>query len=517
MALPRFFDRIADASLPLLGSPLRRDFRAALERSAVTLEAPEEPADAALRAGWMLTADLCARLYPAIHLVGRADLVTEAARRILDVNPACDVRDATRMALPALTWRRHANATTVFAGASGWNCVVDRAPEVRQAPTAPAALAAAAVGAGQLFRTVFAEMLGSSARRAPEPGGFNLISLKPWDEQPRPVSGLAVGEVHLVGCGAVGEATALTLVAASARGHILGVEDQPVELSNLQRYVLTIDASEGRHKLDVLEDALRGSAMSLTKIPARWGLDARAMAGSTDTVLVAVDTAEARIAIQAGLPPRAYNAFTGPLDLGWSRHERFGDEPCLACLYWPTGPSPERHDVVGADLGEHPLRVLMYLLSGTPVGSPLPLVQASPTLPPPRDAARWLRVSLLEDLKGRFHISDTIGWAALSLDQLYRDGICGGGIARREGAASGDMSVPLAHQSALAGIMLATQLLAASEPSLARLRPREVEARYNTLGRPSQQLPLPGGRAPGCICGDRDYLSRAKEVGIQLT
>ena len=51
--------------------------------------------------------------------------------------------------------------------------------------------------------------------------------------------------------------------------------------------------------------------------------------------------AMARIGIQAGLPLRIYNAFTGPLDLGWSRHERFGDEPCLACLYWPTGTFPQ--------------------------------------------------------------------------------------------------------------------------------------------------------------------------------
>ena len=51
--------------------------------------------------------------------------------------------------------------------------------------------------------------------------------------------------------------------------------------------------------------------------------------------LVALDSPEARIAVQASLPGPLYNAWTHPADVGWSRHERFGEDPCLACLYWP--------------------------------------------------------------------------------------------------------------------------------------------------------------------------------------
>jgi len=70
------------------------------------------------------------------------------------------------------------------------------------------------------------------------------------------------------------------------------------------------------------------------------------------TVLAALDTPEARIAVQAGLPEHVYNAWTQPADLGWSRHEAFGTQPCLVCLYWPDRRQPSQHELIADALGQ---------------------------------------------------------------------------------------------------------------------------------------------------------------------
>jgi hypothetical protein len=80
------------------------------------------------------------------------------------------------------------------------------------------------------------------------------------------------------------------------------------------------------------------------------------------------------------------------------RHEQFGFEPCLACLYYPDRSRPSEHELIADALRQSPLRVLMYLITRTPVGAPLPHVAAIPDLPPSEDAVAWTRRPLLDDL-----------------------------------------------------------------------------------------------------------------------
>lgn len=512
MATPRFFERIVDASLPFLPGVVRRDFRTALDASVVTLESPADPAVMSLRAGWLLTANLCGRLYPSLRLLGDTGMVRAAAESILRINPGCDITEHAGDASASLSWRHQPTTPGVFVGASGWNCFVDDDSKPRAIAAPAAALAAAAVGTGQLFRIVFAPMLGNRGRKAPDPGGFNLVSLKAWDDKPEVVQTAGLGTFHLIGAGAIGEAAALTLIESEAQGEMIAVDDQSIELSNLQRYVLTDDRSDSRHKLEVLEAAVAKSRLKLTTVCSRWGFDPRAAPGACDTALVAVDSAEARIAIQFGLPRLIYNAFTGPFDLGWSRHEHFGTLPCMACLYWPSGNAPDRHQMIARDIGEHELRVLNYLAGAIPVGRPLPGLQVPRGYVAPEDSQRWTQVPLLDDLITRWRFADAAYWASRSIDQLYSDGVCGGRILPNEDSTRGNVAVPLAHQAVLAGIMLATQFLVARHPALAVFRPAEIEARYNVLGRTSQQLPVPGKRVERCVCTDRHFRSRYKEI-----
>jgi hypothetical protein len=69
--------------------------------------------------------------------------------------------------------------------------------------------------------------------------------------------------------------------------------------------------------------------------------------------------------------------------------------------------------------------------------------------------------------------------------------------------------VPLAHQSALAGVMLAASMLVAADPALRELRAEAVEARVDLLRGFPQVLPRPRQLTSGCICSDPDYLAAA--------
>ena len=57
-----------------------------------------------------------------------------------------------------------------------------------------------------------------------------------------------------------------------------------------------------------------------------------------DQVLVALDSAQDRIALQSSLPKWIANGWTRGGEAGVSVHKSFGSEyACLACVYMPTG------------------------------------------------------------------------------------------------------------------------------------------------------------------------------------
>src|SRR6266536_6465458 len=95
MSLPRFFDQVADAALPALSNIQRAALKRHLEDVDVTLKA--EPAVAGhpeQAEGFTLAANLAARLYPRLVLLGPSNVVERAADLVLGINPACDVLTA---------------------------------------------------------------------------------------------------------------------------------------------------------------------------------------------------------------------------------------------------------------------------------------------------------------------------------------------------------------------------------------------------------------------------------------
>ncbi|RYB88661.1 hypothetical protein EUA06_19370 [Nocardioides glacieisoli] len=447
----------------------------------------------------------------------------------------------------------------VEVSARGWTVAVDPAEGwdrlddgTSAEPGHPLAwLAAAAFGMSEVFRIVFAAELGDRGRTGRQAGGIDLLTAAPVDvdapasspfgeaadttavatseapssadEGPVPIAEaepVDLGEFFLVGGGAIGQAAALALSEVDAVGVMHVVDPETVTLSNLQRYVLTRAKDVGAVKVDLMQEAVKNNAFGLAGAASRleikplrgkWGdseehLDAH-------QVLVALDTARDRITVAATAPRHAYNAWTQVADLGWSRHEEFSVKPCLACLYYPSRPRSHDHELIAEAVRQTPLRVLAYLTYNLPIGYPLPSVPAIAELPAPPDAVRWTQVALIEDLldDGVVEQTQRNEWADKTVGLLYRDGICAGGLLP-VGDLPGEALVPLAHQSALAGILLAAELYWSRSPSLAARRASQVEHRYDVLRGFPQVFGRPRERTPHCLCEDTFFAAHAGAV-----
>lgn len=512
MSLPRFLHRVVDAAAPFLGGLDRKAIQEKLDKSSVMLVAGDQAAEEPHRSGFLLAANLAARLYPRIGLEGPADLVDLCEQEIALINPCAEIVP-TRDASATLGFERTvqgASGVSVFS--RGWNVHLDERPVGRTAEqtAVPAALSAAALGIGELFRVVFSAELQQHGRRGTQPGAVNLVTLGEVHNDLVVPGEVDVGEFRLVGAGAIGQAAANALALAGVRGKMVAVDDEKVALSNLQRYVLTRDPDVDAVKVELLRERLHESQIEVVPVEAKWHAG---LVREQRPTLVALDSAEARIGVQASLPGPIYNAWTQPGDIGWSRHEHLGKEPCLACLYWPTARRPSRHEQIAAAFRQHPLRILAYLVHREiPIGLPLPPggIPAIPGLEAPAEAERWLSTPLVDDIAtaAGVDVSELGAWRESRLADVYQDGICGGALLHLDvGEVPREVLVPLAHQSALAGAMLATQLIVAAIPSLKAARNASVEGRYDVLSGFPQVLARPRMRTAGCLCGDSVYLS----------
>jgi len=510
MTLPPFLTRIQNAAGPLLGGIAESELGARLERTSLTIEIDEaQAADAGHHAGCLLAVNLGARLYPRLNLDAPAGLTAEATTLARRINPGCEFGEAPEGGL-VLSWcGGEPTARRVTLTADGWNLSLDGTAPSALPAAPPAAMAVAALGIGELFRALFGDRL-AHPRTAPAPLALNLITLGDPRETPATPETVDLGEVYLAGCGAIGEAAVATLKQLPVTGTLYAVDHDRLDEGNLQRYLQSGAEDVGSPKPELIARALADHPLVVEQVATRWGADERTAPGR-GTVLSALDSKQGRIELQAGLPRELFNAWTQPQDVGVSRHQAFGTDPCLACLGWPRKPRPSESALIATALGEHELRVVLYFASGVAVGRPLPTaaIRATGRLQLPNSASTWGERSLLQDLIDRYELPhqqfDPL--AAMPIRALYHDAVCAGMLIEHAGSERGaDVSVPLAHQSALAGILLATWLFVDRVPELRALRPSATQARYDVLRGGAQIWSRSRGREERCLCSDSDFL-----------
>lgn len=193
-----------------------------------------------------MSVNLAARLFPTMDLYADdGDALTRAIDLASAINPDVELGpprpDARTVTIRhgATADIHPASADVVDVLADGWNVYVDQ-PGTAHTPAHPAAaMMAGVLGVAEAFRHIFADVL-PRPRTAATPTGWNLLDLAgPHQRAPVEVP-VDLGTLHLAGAGAVGQAAVATLAAwPNLTGALVSVDPDTVELSNLQRYVLT--------------------------------------------------------------------------------------------------------------------------------------------------------------------------------------------------------------------------------------------------------------------------------------
>lgn len=477
--LADYYARTALAAAQVLDGFDPERFRNRLEETPVglsigaTTREAEAISDLAVR--------LLARLYPRLAITGeRADELGVLARAI---NPVIDIVDSARAGI--VVGDGHAFEHAVYAGSAGWDALIgDSSPQPAGDSTNPIGPGvAAALAAAGLFRMVF---LDDWRDRADRELRFSAIERsESLPVLPDELDTVAV----LVGAGAIGNAALWALSRSGVRGTVHLVDMEPLELGNLQRYVLAERADEDVLKVEVA--GRHAGGLDLRPHPISFAEFVAASGYAWPTMLLALDSARDRVAAQASLPGWIANAWTQPGDLGVSVHPSFGaEDACVACLYLPEGPAKNEDELVAETLRVPQLlmQVRTLLYTGSPVDRGF-LEQVAAAVAQPIDA--------LLPFEGR------------TIRELYVEGFCGGAViplgqAGRPHAEAREVHVPLAHQSALAGVLLAAALLAHAATPSDKARVTRLDV-LRPVGIATTQ-PVLARRDGRCICDDPDYV-----------
>lgn len=501
MALANFFDKAAMSAAQVLRGADHTSFTSIIESQTVGLAFDDQAAASAEgRAALGLAVNLLARLYPRLAIApGGAQaeplaeqLITEARA----INPEIEIVDSVAQASAVLAAGASpitANAPVVYVGSDGWLAKVSSRGPIRSGDTENpfGAGAAACFGAANIFRLLFGQHLPDGM--ADDDFAMSLLDYEPNASSLRnPALGpVDLGESFLIGLGAIGNGAVWALSKTPAlSGELHLVDHEPADLTNLQRYVLTKQTDVGAVKVDLAARHFEGTSLKVRPHPEKWGDYLRGRVDwNLQRVLVAVDSADDRRAVQASLPAFVINSWTQPGMVGVSRHSFLGNQACLMCLYFPEGDVPSESLIVARDLGlpEAEKEIGHLLYTGEPVSRELIEMSA---------VALGVSPEPLLEFVGQ------------PLRAFYAGAICGGLVLRLGGGANpGRAEVPLAFQSALAGIMLAAELVA--HASGLKGEPPPVTTQIGLLRPlPGGHLSLPATKHPSgaCICQDPDYV-----------
>lgn len=488
MALAEYHYRSAVAAAQILAGFDEEAFQRRLESETIELAFGSAARLREGRHALDLAVRLIARLYPVISIRPQAKgdaLADDLASLARSINPRIEItsRPGTRVISIGedVTRRRR---WTIFAGSDGPDATLSTSePQpVGDSGNPFGAAAAACFAAANLFRACFLE---PGAVQLDERLVFSTADLLPQRTAHADVTSLAIpGGTALVGVGAIGNAVVWSLARAPLEGAIDLVDNQAVELSNIQRYVLAVRSDEGRSKVEIGRDAFA----TVTAEPHHldWATFVDRQGYRIPYAIVALDSAHDRRAVAASLPGLALNAWTQAGDLGISRHDFIGGG-CLACLYLPSGPSRNEDEIVSAALGvsDHLREVRDYLHRATPLTSAF--LEAVAT-------GLTVRFDDLSRFEGK------------TIRELYVEGVCGGAVvplANAKGAPS-NVHVPLAHQSALAGVLMGAQFFEELRRGPTRgSRATRLDVMRAVAPYPTQ--PLEKDNRGICICQDPIY------------
>ena len=487
MALADYFDRSATAVAHVLGGYDSQAIADLLNRHSVSVVLGSDAGDTEGVALTDLLVRLLARLYPSLSFAGPSPSDLEHWQQLaLAINPRIEFSDAAGGVAVAVGDARSDAQTVIYAGSSAWDAYVStEGPRPIGTTSNPmGAGAAACLAAANVFRTTF-----DTGALLDRDLTFSALEMSSSASSSIPsLDSLDLGEGNVIaGLGAIGNGVAWVLGRLSVDGVVHLVDPESLELDNLQRYVMAERHDVNAPKVDII--ARRFDTIKTVVHHEDWANFVATNGNRWTRVLVALDSARDRRSVQATLPQWVANAWTQHGDLGVSVHPWTEEGACLRCLYLPTETLPSEDKLIARALQverpERELQIRNLLHSNDP---------------PPADFLDEVAQALAIERQ------QLEPFATRPLRDLYVQGICGGAVLplSRIGDVDREMHVPLAHQSALAGVLLAGRLLT---HALAQDPPTTMISRLD-LSRPIPSVVTqPAQKDPRgiCICQDDIY------------
>lgn len=502
MALPEYFQRNAQAAATLIQGLDTTLLAARLEKEVIGIAfdgTVQENREA--QSSIDLTLRLLARLYPTLVIAGlgkaKTRYVSQLQQLAKAINPRIDIEKDLRKATKLLVFgntrvsiRGKARHYTWYLGSNNWVAGLSKKTPVGSGNSSNSlgAGTAACIGVANVFRAVFAQEVGDAALDSELRVSLLDLRLESSATPNPPFVEVELTDVHLVGAGAIGNGALWALSRMPCRGHLHVVDQERVTDSNLQRYVMLTAADLGKEKSSLAAQWVQRKGLTVTPDAREWTAHISGIPEyKVETVLSAVDSANARIQIQSSLPKVIFNGWTQRGEAGVSRHRNFlGSMACLACLYIPAGKS-QNEDVLIA-------RALKLPEDAATVNEVRRRLQHSV----PTDAQYLQRIAAAAGLQP----DRLASFENRPLRDLYVEGVCGGQVMEfYQAAIQAKAEVPMGFQSALAGLLLVAELA----------RPMVLEdtiTQVDLMGTFPERSGHPRGktRLPQCLCLDEDFI-----------
>ena len=489
MALPRYFPRAVTAIGQHFSIPRDR-LESFLDGTCIDVYLGED-CEKEGNAQWTSTLllNILARLYPWISIRGSAKASKAAILLVKKINPKVKIKkDGTGSpVMVAVGVNEELTPGVLCPSSSGWVARLTQNGEqsLRGANNIYAASFAAGLAAAEIFRSIFESHLDDHSPI--EQAQVSLLDYSKENGIDLPLPKVDLGDVAFVGLGAVGNSALWSISRHEGIGGKLWLVDhESVDVTNLQRYVLALNSDENKVKSDLAARELEKSGLSYVKCEKRLEDFAEEFSPSfkIPTICISVDNFDDRRVAQALLPRLVVNGYTGTKDLGASWHQ-FDDreKPCLACLYFGS-PAKSELKLMEESLGLESTAIVNLLLPGI-----------------------LLNQNHIKAIEKFRNLPDNslFFWEGKHIKDIYTNIVCGSlGVALGDGGQS--ETVPLAHQSVLAGILMAVELVKRTTPELSKMsQDEELVTWSNILRPPPNKWGYSQPPTRGCICSDVDY------------
>ena len=342
---------------------------------------------------------------------------------------------------------------TLYFGSDNWNALfsLTKPQNFKDSYNPFGCGISACIVTSNVFRYVFKDFLKEKA--IDEELIFSTINYSTIDTKYNPdITNVTLSDVALVGIGAIGNGCIWALSNLNEiDGHLCLIDNEDVSLSNLQRYVMFLEKDINHNKVDLAVKEFKKKKIKVIPYKTTWsGYLKERNNWNIETVAVAIDNKKDRIGIQSSLPKKVLNSYTEANLLGIARHYDFINSACMACGYIPLQKERNYINEVADNCNIPNLSnaVKDYInlnLDVDAISSP----QNTSSLLDIIAQANNIERGKLDQFHGK------------KVNEFYSEFICGGivlSLSDKENNIS-NIDAPLAFQSAMAGILLASEIV----------------------------------------------------------